>query len=394
MGKGRLKFLLASELCLETPLRGVDPSAIRLDQAAGIDNAVLLNARYRAAERLVQLAIDESADFVLLLGDMLGQALPGGRGPWFLAEQLGLLDRAGIPVVWSSVSPVRLPAGLQFPARVQLIDASENGKEKYLRLERGTVRLVTGCEPAASMAADLTIALRRDVCSNSENALTPRRVDYIVQSGAARCVTARSACSGTVQGQDFSQAGEQGCLIVDWTGNACEPRFHSTDSVRWLPISIAINESTTESSILESARHHLRAASLATFVDMSIIRLALTGQGPLWEKLIDPREQAALLRSLRVEAQRLNRSVCIESLWLLPEGTQVAAWRKSAGIVHALGELNSLTRGTLPSPFAAVADAPRLKQFNPQAFQERLQSGLTCRLVHELAPLRADRHVA
>lgn len=88
------RFLHAADLHLERPPRGlVDvPDQLR---------AALVDAPYRAAERIFEAALRENVDFVVLAGDVIDPQAAGPRGLIFLSEQFQRLADKGIAVYWA-----------------------------------------------------------------------------------------------------------------------------------------------------------------------------------------------------------------------------------------------------------------------------------------------------
>jgi DNA repair protein SbcD/Mre11 len=88
------RFLQSSDFHLERPPRGLAevPDHLR---------AALVEAPYRAAERVFDAAIKERVDFVVLSGDLFDPRTSGPRAPVFLAEQFERLARQDIAVYWA-----------------------------------------------------------------------------------------------------------------------------------------------------------------------------------------------------------------------------------------------------------------------------------------------------
>lgn len=85
------RFLHAADLHLDSPLRGLeaDPSA---------PAELIRGATRRALGRLVDLAIDEKVDFVLIAGDIYDGNWPDFGTGLFFAAQMRRLTQASIPV--------------------------------------------------------------------------------------------------------------------------------------------------------------------------------------------------------------------------------------------------------------------------------------------------------
>ena len=88
------RFVHAADFHLERPLRGLAevPDHLRV---------ALIDAPYRAAERVFDAAIKERVDFVVLAGDILDPLAAGPRGLVFLGEQFQRLAAQGIRVYWA-----------------------------------------------------------------------------------------------------------------------------------------------------------------------------------------------------------------------------------------------------------------------------------------------------
>lgn len=85
------RFLHAADIHLDSPLHG-------LSRYEGLPEADIRGATRAAFDNLVQRAIDETVDFVVIAGDLFdGEWKDMGTGLYF-AREIGRLDQAGIPV--------------------------------------------------------------------------------------------------------------------------------------------------------------------------------------------------------------------------------------------------------------------------------------------------------
>jgi len=85
------RFLHAADLHLDSPLRGLEA-----DPFAPAE--LIRGATRRALGRLVDLAIDEKVDFLLIAGDIYDGDWPDFGTGLFFAAQMRRLTQAGIPV--------------------------------------------------------------------------------------------------------------------------------------------------------------------------------------------------------------------------------------------------------------------------------------------------------
>ena len=86
-----MRFIHAADLHIDSPLRG-------LSRYPGAPLALLRGATRRALERLVDLALDEQVDFVLLAGDLYDRDWPDFHTGLFVRSQMVRLGQAGIRV--------------------------------------------------------------------------------------------------------------------------------------------------------------------------------------------------------------------------------------------------------------------------------------------------------
>ena len=86
------RFLHAADIHLDSPLHG-------LSRYEGLPEDDIRGATRAAFDNLVQRALDEAVDFVVIAGDLFdGEWKDMGTGLYF-ARAMGRLDQADIPVV-------------------------------------------------------------------------------------------------------------------------------------------------------------------------------------------------------------------------------------------------------------------------------------------------------
>jgi len=86
-----VRFIHTADLHLGSPLEAVGAQSTQLQDQ-------LREASYTAFERIIDLALDESVDFLLIAGDIYDQKSRSVRAEEFLATQLGRLHQDDIPV--------------------------------------------------------------------------------------------------------------------------------------------------------------------------------------------------------------------------------------------------------------------------------------------------------
>ncbi len=95
MNQEAFQFLQLTDLRLELPCGGLSEVPDQLRE-------VLIDAPYRATERIIELAIDQRVDFVLLSGNTCDVQRAGPRAALFLEQQFERLNEKNIPIYWAA----------------------------------------------------------------------------------------------------------------------------------------------------------------------------------------------------------------------------------------------------------------------------------------------------
>ena len=258
MGARALRGIQASGFALDTPLAGIPdlPPALR---------ELVVDARYRAAERVFGTAIARQADLLLLVGGILSSETgPGSRGPWFLVEQFRRLAQHGIPVIWAEVSHELhdwVASNLSLPSNVTLL-SGESSSRITLAGDGALRHVALHCRSAGSIVpvekgvADWNIILAPSMTVDFS---LGRWADYVGQAGPSRALLSEKAfSSGAPQGSGFHEPGAHGCLSFTLTENE-PPRteFIPTDAVRWAMESVPLAPDSSFESLRRDLAHRL-----------------------------------------------------------------------------------------------------------------------------------------
>ncbi len=258
MANPSLRFVHASDFHLERPLRGADdvPEALA---------DLLLEAPYRAAERVFDAALREQVDFVLLAGDLLRPMAAGPRALVFLVEQFDRLNERNVPIYWATGradAATRWTEVLHLPPNVHVFTGQQ---VKRLAFEReGRLRadiLGTGghteggVKPAEFRAAHghLTIALAYGRLESP--ASTAAGVHYWALGGEhrRRVLSAKSPVvhyPGTSQGRSPRERGPHGCTLVQIDEHHhVRTRPIVADAVRWHDEHVKLDATATHGSL-------------------------------------------------------------------------------------------------------------------------------------------------
>jgi DNA repair protein SbcD/Mre11 len=322
-----VRFLHAGELYLGAPLFGVGGLPYHL-------RSLMVNARYRAAERVFAAAIEQGVDFVLLVGNVLSESAAGPRPCWYLAAQCETLLRHGIPVYWLEAPATghQWSDYVPIPANVFLGDAQAGPSFEYERNGRTVARIVMGSE-SASGPADSHI-LRIAVLPEGLDGLplSPVGVDYWALGGRMSAGTAPSLCglaqfTGTTQGHSPLEGGPRGCALVSIDRHrVCTSEFVETESVLWHSERVRVAGEIDWGELRRELMHRQDRLLAQSSCDLLMIRWTLTGAGSLWQQL--RREDVCRqLQSMLVHHGRDRRPAAWSFVIdLSPDPEQVAAW--------------------------------------------------------------------
>ena len=322
-----VRFLHAGALNLGAPLFGIGGLPYHL-------RSLMVNARYRAAERVFAAAIAQRVDFVLLAGNVLNDADTSPRPCWFLAAQCENLLRHGIPVYWVEAPGAghRWSDYVPLPANVFLGPAHPCASFEYKRHGRTAARIFVGSE-ASSAAADANVPQIAVLPEGIDGLpLSPVGVDYWalggrMSAGTVPSISGLAQFAGTTQGHSPLEGGPRGCALVSIDRHrACISEFVETESVLWHSERVRVAGEIDWSEL----RHELvqRQERLLTqnACDLLMIRWTLTGQGPLWQQLrrddVCRQLQSLLVRHGR-DRQPAAWSFVID---LSPDPEQIALW--------------------------------------------------------------------
>ena len=317
-----IRFLHAADLHIDSPLRG-------LGRYAGAPVDRLRNATRQALVRLVDLALREEVQFVLLAGDLYDRDWPDFHTGLFFREQMVRLVRAGIGVfvvqgnhdaqgvitrqlplpdavkVFSSrtAETVHLPAlgvavhGRSFPER----EVPEDLVPQY-------PAPVPGAFNIGLLHTSLTGAAGHDTYApTSLPVLRAKGYDYwalghvhareVVQASGPRVVF-----PGNLQGRHANETGPKGCELVTVDGGRVDAVFVSLDVVRWHQLAVPLDGVDT---LAAAAQRVARALAEAAGADdaaggdrLHAVRVHLQGRTALQaEEARQPGTLAAMVQA-------------------------------------------------------------------------------------------------
>jgi DNA repair exonuclease SbcCD nuclease subunit len=349
-----MKLFHAADLHLDTPMRGL----------VAYEDAPLEDLRFatrRALANLVDAAIEEEADLLLLAGDVFdGDWAHWNTGVAFVAE-MGRLREAEIPVVMVSGNhdaASKLTKSVKLPANVKLLASAAPETASFEQL--GLAVHGQGYATPAILEnlsagypkprSDLLNVGLLHTCADGRpghERYAPCSLDDLLERGydywALGHVHRREVLNedppvlfpGNLQGRGIRETGPKGATVVELAqdGSAeISPRV--LDCVRWERLRVDASGCGGTDEVAERIGAEMRAALDAVGERLLAVRVVLEGATDVHHSLARDREQ------LRYEAIAAAADVAGQQIWVERVDLATKAPRELAhGGDDALGEL-------------------------------------------------------
>lgn len=327
----QVRFIHAADLHLDSPLRGL----VRYDGAPA-DRLRL--ATRRAAENLVDLAIQEEVAFVVIAGDVFDGDWPDYNTGLFFVRQLVRLRDAGIHVYLirgnhDAISQVT--KSLRLPDNVV-----EFGAEHATSIEVPNHPVVVHGHSFASQAVRQNLALSYPEAVDGffnigilhtsatgregHETYSPCTVDDLLQKGydywALGHIHKREVLhesppivfSGNIQGRHIRETGPKGCYVVSvrHDRSIASLEFRPLDIARWMLLQVDVTEADSSDRVLDRIADSLRGASSDADGRLLCIRIELQGSSSLHDDLFSRREEwTSEIRNIAMQVTR-------DQLWI------------------------------------------------------------------------------
>ena len=371
------RFLHAADIHLDSPLHGLARyEGVPLDEIRGATRA--------AFDRLIQFAVDEAVDFVVIAGDLFdGDWRDMGTGLYF-SGAMGRLEKAGIPafVLQGNHDAVSvLTRALPWPETVSIFPAKA---AKTFRLDNLGVALHGQSFPTQHVYDDLAAAYPRPdagmfnigvlhtALAGADGhapyapctvaALQAKGYDYWalghVHDYQRASETPPVVFSGNLQGRNIRETGPKGAVLVEVRDRTVsELRFVPFDVARWARVDVDCTGVDTLEAVHAAARARLNEAYGLADGRSLIARVELKGVTPLAGPL---QNRGAVLRDeVRALAAALGPDIWLEKLSIQLRAPEVPA----AFGDEAPDDLLQLLAEAASSPELASALAEDVKAF-------------------------------
>lgn len=330
-----VRFVHAADLHLGAAFKGVaaDDAHVRRE---------LVEAPYRALERIVELCVGERVDFLLIAGDVYNSAERPVRPQLALMDAARALEDEGIRIF--IVHGNHDPAS-DSPALVGLPD------NVHVFSHASVERVVVECDGHPVCAIYGRSFGRRDVKDNLARGFSRERSDTLAvgllhanvggragYDDYAPCSVADLAAAGmdywalghihepgvmsetpwavyagAPQGMDPTQTGERGCYLVTAEPGHVHPEFVPLASVIWDARTIEVGEADTL-DVVEDRTAAACAEISRSWDRPTVVRLVLTGRGEAHAALSVPGVSEELLGRVRERGMALDPWVWVDRI--------------------------------------------------------------------------------
>lgn len=374
------RFLHAADIHLDSPLHG-------LSRYEGLPEEEIRGATRAAFDNLVQLAIDEEVDFVVIAGDLFDGDWKDMSTGLYFARAMGRLDRAGIAVfllAGNHDAASVITRSIPWPPNVRLFGARRPETHVLPDLQVAvhgqsfstpavTDNLVLSYPQATGHHFNIgmlhtALAGRKghaDYAPCSLDDLKAKQYDYWalghVHQYEIVCEAPHVVFPGNVQGRTIRETGPKGAVIVTVEdGQVSSIERVQLDVIRWALVDVDCTDVCAD-----DIAERLRAALLAAWQENTdglplITRLFLAGETASAGALMD--SVGELRDAARAVASSISPNLFIEKVRLLvtkPAGDPVVIGDDLAALIDQAAtdpKLRALLADDL-APFLLSAQA-------------------------------------
>ncbi len=338
------RFIHTADIHLDSPLKGLE-----IHEDAPVEE--IRGATRRAFENLIELAIEEEVDFLLIAGDLYDGDWKDYNTGLFFAGQMGRLEKAGIKVFIVSgnhdaasqiTKTMPLPGNVTrfSPKRPQSVILDDlgviiHGQSYSTRAVTDNLSLQypphnTNYFNIGILHTSLTgRAGHEDYAPCTLNDLQAKGYDY----WALGHIHQREVVSedpmilfpGNIQGRHIRETGTKGVTLVTVEeGRIVKIEERELDVLRWSVCNVDLSECETKEAVYEHVRSAMEKEQSLAEAKILALRLRLSGNCPLHADLHarsihwteEFRGIAASIGNVWLEKVRFrtNRKICLEEI--------------------------------------------------------------------------------
>jgi len=298
-------FVHAADVHLDSPLAG-------LARYEGAPVQAIRRATRDAFSNLVELAVVEAVDFVLIAGDLYDGDWKDYNTGLFFSAQMARLEEAGIPafvVAGNHDAASQITRRLRPPGNVHVFSTAAPQTRVLERLgvavhgqgfpRREVTEDLSRAYPAP-LEAHFNIGLLHTALDGREGhapyapasvaGLRARGYDYWalghVHAREVVCEEPWIVFPGNLQGRHAREIGAKGASLVRVAGHRVEAVEHrAVDVVRWFDEAVDCGAAADVDTVLSRVEHALERVRDAAQGRLAAVRLRLTGEAPVDARL-------------------------------------------------------------------------------------------------------------
>ena len=328
------RFLHAADIHLDSPLRG-------LSRYEGLPEAEIRGSTRRALDRLVETALTEKVDFVVLAGDLYDGTWQDVGTGLYMVRALSRLVQAGIRVVTLSgnhdaqsviARELPLPDGidhfsydapqtLHWPELgVALHGQSFRDRHVTQDMTRSYPAPVAGCFNIGVLHTSLSgYGEHETYAPCSVETLSAKGYDYWalghVHAREIVCEHPWIVFPGVLQGRHARETGACGCeLVTVEDGIVRSVEFVECDVVRWCRLELDVSDMQTMDAVLGAARREMEDTLSDASGRTVIARIVLTGRTVLHDRLCASQAWKEDLRGIAVSMAQGTAQIALEKI--------------------------------------------------------------------------------
>lgn len=317
-----MRFIHTADLHIDSPLRG-------LSRYAGAPLEKLRGATRRALERLVDLAIEQKVDFVLIAGDLYDRDWQDFHTGLFVREQMVRLKNAAIQVFivqGNHDAQSHMTRQIPWPDNVKIFSSrtaetvhlpglgvaihghSFPNREVSEDLVPGYPAAMPGCFNIGLLHTSLTGMEGHDTYAPTTLAnLKNKSYDYWalghIHARQIVCEAPRVVFPGNLQGRHARETGAKGCELVTVEGATVSAVFMPLDVVRWHQVIVDLQPVQQLEDVPRQVAQALQAAVAGAGEVLHAMRILLTGETPL--HALEASQPGTLAAAVQAAAQDL-----------------------------------------------------------------------------------------
>lgn len=385
-----MRFLHASDIHLDSPLRG-------LDRYEGAPADEIRGATRKALGNLVSLAIEEDIDFVILAGDLFDGDWPDFNTGLFFVQQMVRLGQQNIPVyavrgnhdAESKITrKLPWPKNVHFfsprkPESITLDDLDVVIHGQSFATQKVIDDLTLGYPPAVPGKINIGVLHtsldgregHANYAPTSLNALKSRGYDYWALGHVHKREVVNAmpliVFPGNTQGRHIKEMGSKGCELVTLEGGILTTEHRSLDVLRWHSIEVDVTGATDLDEVLERTRKALGSTAAIAENRLTAVRVSVVGRADVHKMIASQldafREQ---VRALAIELRQ--GSVWVEKVKVMTaEPVDLAALKeRNDPLGELVHQLEILAAGDRQALEALAAELQLLRQKLPAEVTE------------------------